>query len=582
MVLGRHPCCGCFFLFHFSFFFIFHFFFISFLPSLTFSFFCSFLFFPSNKLFFFKLLNSTHFEEKNARQSLLGCFCGEQNPQDLYTLPFELNEVPGLVEAGYKIPIEYNTNENFQIFWCNKWLFDTAIKQALSIASVLLIVIVNMLLKVIMKRLVNMEKPISQSQYSTSLMTKLTIFQFLNTALVTMLVNANLNDFDTGETDPTIGGVIFNGDYSDFTKGWHLQIGTALLLTMLINLSTPIIYYWFLPWLTTSLKVAKDRARCCCCCQHPLESKKITQGDYDAMFLGGAFNLEPRFAIVNMVTGVSLVFGASTPLLYPFAVIYLTIQFWGDKYVFVRTASIPERTDDSVAMAASMVLTPFVVFRLFMSCWMFSNTAIWQGVNLIDDVLQWVLVHVLGNTDTGLDSESLLQVLSCGTGTFGYIAIRAIMTVPHIFLLIIIIIIWLLVERLIAPTLGTCILGACPFLQNCCSGHSLKGEDDNEEFTELVKHAKISGAEEFDFAHLEAFMDEVAAELDENVMKKQLEKDLQTRKDSSHLLDVVEEDVVEEVEDVEEAEEVEEEEEHFRVANTKFEIVDTSEEEDDE
>ena len=65
-------------------------------------------------------------------------------------------------------------------------------------------------------------------------------------------------------------------------------------------------------------------------------------------FTGGAFNLEPRYAIVNMVTGVSLVFGASTPLLYPFAVIYLAIQFWGDKYVFVRTASIPERTDDSV------------------------------------------------------------------------------------------------------------------------------------------------------------------------------------------------------------------------------------------
>ena len=62
-------------------------------------------------------------------------------------------------------------------------------------------------------------------------MTKLTIFQFMNTALVTMLVNANLNDFSTGETDLTLNGLLFNGDYSDISKSWHVYIGTALLLS---------------------------------------------------------------------------------------------------------------------------------------------------------------------------------------------------------------------------------------------------------------------------------------------------------------------------------------------------------------
>ena len=276
-------------------------------------------------------INSTSFIEKNAKQSFLGCFCSAQPIQDLYGLNFDLKDVPGLEVQKFNVPEGFASNSEYKRNWCLKWLSDTTKEQGLSIASVLLIVIINMLLKVIMKRLVNFERPISQSKFSTSLTTKLTIFQFLNTALVTMLVNANLNDFDTGDSDPTLGGLVFNGDYSDFTKGWHLQIGTALLLTMIINLSTPLVFYWLLPWYAKCVAINKDRSRCCCCCQHPKESKKITQGDYENMLLGGPFGLEARYAIVNMVTGVSIVFGPSTPLLYPFAFIYLILQYWADK-----------------------------------------------------------------------------------------------------------------------------------------------------------------------------------------------------------------------------------------------------------
>merc|ERR1712216_517882 len=105
--------------------------------------------------------------------------------------------------------------------------------------------------------------------------------------------------------------------------------------------------------------------------------KKITQGEYESLFIGAAFGLESRYAMVNMVTGVSLVFGPSTPLLYIFAMVYLMLQYWADKFNFVNVIKIPERTDASVAVAASSLLQPFIVFRLLMSCWMFSNASIW-------------------------------------------------------------------------------------------------------------------------------------------------------------------------------------------------------------
>jgi len=295
--------------------------------------------------------NSTHFEEKNSKSSLLGCYCGGIDPRELSNVKFDLKTVANLTEAGYTdLPIEFaDSSVRFQTYWCLKWLNDATTKQLYGVASVVTIVVVNAVLKVVMKRLVAMERPMSQSGFSTSLMTKLTVFQFLNTALVTMLVNANLNDFNTGDNDYTLGGLLFNGDYSDFTKGWHLQIGTALLLTMIINLSTPILYYWFLPWCGKAKAIAKDRTRCClcfCCCnQYRKESKKITQGEYESLFLGTAFGLESRYAMVNMVTGVSLVFGPSTPLLYVFAMVYLMLHYWADKFNFVSVIKIPERTD---------------------------------------------------------------------------------------------------------------------------------------------------------------------------------------------------------------------------------------------
>jgi len=258
--------------------------------------------------------------------------------------------------------------------------------------------------------------------------------------------------------------------------------------------------------------------------------KKITQGEYESLFIGAAFGLESRYAMVNMVTGVSLVFGPSTPLLYIFAMVYLMLHYWADKFNFVNVIKIPERTDASVAVAASSLLQPFIVFRLLMSCWMFSNASIWQGVNLIDNVLTWVFVNIVGDgsaANANIGSESILAALSCGTGEVGYILIRAIMTVPHVFLLCLFLVVWMLIDRCIVPTMGACLVGAFPCFKSCCSNHITIDTDDNSKtFGEYINDGELAGAEIFDFASLDSFKDDVAAELNAQKLKRKLDTDL--------------------------------------------------------
>ena len=167
---------------------------------------------------------------------------------------------------------------------------------------------------------------------------------------------------------------------------------------------------------------------------------------------------------------------------------------------------------------------------------MFSNASIWQGVNLIDNVLTWVFVNIVGDgsaANANIGSESILAALSCGTGEVGYILIRAIMTVPHVFLLCLFLVVWMLIDRCIVPTMGACLVGAFPCFKSCCSNHITIDTDDNSKtFGEYINDGELAGAEIFDFASLDSFKDDVAAELNAQKLKRKLDTDLAIRRAS--------------------------------------------------
>ena len=127
----------------------------------------------------------------------------------------------------------------------------------------------------------------------------------------------------------------------------------------------------------------------------------------------------------------------------------------------------------------------------------------------------------------------------------------------------------MIIERCIAPTMGSCLLGMFPCLQACCSGDDLDEDDNLVTFDELVNDSKLAGAEKFDFKSLEAFQDEVAAELNEHSVKKRIEKDIGERRLSMKGME-------------NDADALDNEDAHFAVVNTKFEVVETSSEEGDD
>ncbi|RLN87443.1 hypothetical protein BBJ28_00007371, partial [Nothophytophthora sp. Chile5] len=131
----------------------------------------------------------------------------------------------------------YNPQTGHEEPLCRTWATTFATTQALSIASVLLVVAVNLLLDRVLNALVDMEKHHTQSSLVVSRVTKVFLAQFCNTALLVVVLNANVEYFSTSSSVDgfAIGPFqILNGEYSDFSAAWYNDVGVALMLTMIV------------------------------------------------------------------------------------------------------------------------------------------------------------------------------------------------------------------------------------------------------------------------------------------------------------------------------------------------------------
>merc|ERR1719316_869415 len=105
------------------------------------------------------------------------------------------------------------------------------------------VILLNVALKAILVKLAQWERPVSAVALQKSIMIKVFVAQFLNTALVTLLSNANL--------------LFFSGDYGDFSRNWYAAVGASLILTMAANVfSSNVLMLFF-------MALRACRRRCC-------------------------------------------------------------------------------------------------------------------------------------------------------------------------------------------------------------------------------------------------------------------------------------------------------------------------------
>ena len=246
---------------------------------------------------------------------------------------------------------------------CKSW-FETYLKiQALKIGAIMAVVVTNVLLKEILKHMIMIEAPSDQTTLTSSLtlkvskreMSKSTIWlnilfhsmqcntiqcneqiflaSFVNTAMLTLLINGNINYLYAEEGGEGWSGMgLLGGSHQDLDVKWYKEIGVPIIVTMIINMLSPHVAA-FIGWIMLRVKQCRDRG---CACAFNGNTKQVTQGALEDLFTGPQFIMYLRLSTLLNSLFVCLMFSGGMPIMIPICFATVWSYYLVDKVLLLR------------------------------------------------------------------------------------------------------------------------------------------------------------------------------------------------------------------------------------------------------
>lgn len=306
-------------------------------------------------------INSTSVASLGLQDPKLFCFCSSKMGFETMELAvLRLNPLTTRCPAQacprlFTLDPAGVTTESF----CVDWLKDKSITTAVTVAASLSIILVNFGLGMIMRKLTSFEAHHHMEALNKSLAERLFIAQFINTAVLILIVNAPIEKYvkiiPTGQT----------GKYDDFNPQWYQYVGSSLVTTMIINCFTPHIY--------SILRIIKWRWN-----MKNAENKAESQRDLNSIFVGPSADYSLRHAQLFNVVFVCYVFSTGMPLMPFVALCSILISYWMDKFFFIHLFRRPPAYGNGVTRIMTAYLPVALILHLSVGSWMLSNNEIFR------------------------------------------------------------------------------------------------------------------------------------------------------------------------------------------------------------
>jgi len=237
--------------------------------------------------------------------------------------------------------------------------------QAVSIISVL---VINGISKPVIKTCVALEKQSSVSSEKTALVSKMFSLQFMNTALITLIVNTAYSGSVSLGPLEMVG--VGTGDYSNFNMAWYMTIGASLVSTMGAQIFTP-----HIPSIQNAF-VMKPLGRLLG------KGSASTQAQLDELYEGFPFEIEVRAAFIGVNLMVSIMYSAGLPLLNLFAFVNFLLSYAIDKLMLIKYYAQPPMYGPSVPRVLANLLPLGTFIHMAIGLYMLANKSIMYGPDL--------------------------------------------------------------------------------------------------------------------------------------------------------------------------------------------------------
>ncbi|CAD8147633.1 unnamed protein product [Paramecium octaurelia] len=174
-----------------------------------------------------------------------------------------------------------------------------------------IISILNNIMGLLIKKFVSLELHSTQTEFNISFANKLGIAQFLNTAIVPLLVNIALNDQDILTQTWKDGGLI-----SDVC----LVLIMNAIFPWLFNLLDP--YYFYRQY---QIRKSQNQGQTCA----------LTQREANLLFEGSPGDLSKKYATITKTLMLSFFYAQLIPLGVLISLSFIIIDYWVEKYLLI-------------------------------------------------------------------------------------------------------------------------------------------------------------------------------------------------------------------------------------------------------
>lgn len=153
----------------------------------------------------------------------------------------------------------------------------------------------------------------------------------MNMALIMIILNIQYN---TSNIEAEQFSFLLQGKYSDITPDWYMNIGTIIVLTMIFNITFPIIELLLANFLKC-IKKCWDKKLCC------VKTSCRTKNQYIELYIDDIYPIEERYAFVISVLVITLAFGSVIPILNFICAISLMILYFADRVLVFKVYQTP-------------------------------------------------------------------------------------------------------------------------------------------------------------------------------------------------------------------------------------------------
>lgn len=272
--------------------------------------------------------------------------------------PLNLNRECFCQQLGASI---YTEGASGQI--CSSFLEAYLTRRGLIVFSAVMVVVVNFVLRISMRYISVYEKHKTVSNQQSAVLNKLFVSYFINTAVITLVLNANFG----GNFDWLNIGIVFNGEYTDLTEGWFNFVGVGLVLAMILNMFNPGVISWV--WIFV-MRVKRSR----------LADKCETQTELNKLYSGFRFELASRYAAILNTFFVTLMYAPGLPILLPIAFMAMLLNYWFDKTAFLRLYATPPRYDSTVEKDFIDMLPRAIILHSAFAIWFYTSPVTHWGL----------------------------------------------------------------------------------------------------------------------------------------------------------------------------------------------------------